>query len=117
MRRRGTRAALAALGIGALALTAAPAHAGKQAKSKLKIKRIDTTGASGTVTSKDVGCEPGRKVKLFLIGDYVPVRVGKDSTNGQGKWKVAADLERGRYYSKVAKTEDCKGAESNDERI
>ncbi len=117
MRPRRTRAALAALGVGAVALTAAPAHAGEQAKSKLKIKQIDSSGASGTVTSKDDGCEPGRKVKLFLIGDYVPVRVGKDSTNGQGKWKVAADLERGRYYAKASKTEDCKGAESKDERI
>ena len=64
-------------------------------------------------------------MKLFLIGVYVPVKVGSDRTNAEGKWKVNTDLEPGRYFAKTkkAKVDDgdskltCKADESKAKRI
>jgi hypothetical protein len=101
----------------ALALTAAPATAGGDAKSKVTVSKAGANGASGKVNSKKESCEAGRKVTLYFLGEYTPIKVGADKTSDSGKWKVARSLEDGRYFAKVKKTSKCKSDESPTERV
>lgn len=103
--------------IAALAAAAVPAHAGSDAKSKLTVGKASAGGASGKVKSPDESCEAGRKVSLFFLGEYTPIKVGKDRTAESGKWKVKKSLESGRYFAKVKKTADCKADESPTKRV
>jgi hypothetical protein len=101
----------------ALALAAAPAAAGGDAKSKVTVKNAGANGASGKVTSKKESCKSGRKVILFFLGEYTPIKVGADKTSKRGKWKVSKSLEDGRYFAKVKRTAKCKADESPTERV
>jgi hypothetical protein len=93
------RIALAVALAATLGLTAAPAPAGKTTKSKLKITNLSATGAGGTVNSRKAACEKRRKVALHFSGEYTPVRVGTDKTDGQGRWEIDASLTGGIYYA------------------
>jgi hypothetical protein len=101
----------------ALALAAAPAAAGGDAKSKVTVNKAGASGASGKVSSKQDSCEAGRKVTLYFLGEYTPIKVGADKTSQTGKWKVGKSLEDGRYFAKVKKTSKCKADESSTERV
>jgi hypothetical protein len=101
----------------ALAIAAVPAEAGNQAKSKVTVGKAGAGGASGKVRSPDDGCEAGRKVTLYFLGEYTPIKVGSDKTAASGKWKVKKSLESGRYFAKVKKTSDCKADASPTERV
>ena len=114
MRRRRTRAVLAALGVGAVALTAAPAHAGER-RIEAEDQAIDSSGASRHRDLQERRLRAGRKVKLFLIGDYVPVEGGQGSTKSKGDWKFTGDLEPGNYFAKVDSKPGCRDDESKNE--
>jgi hypothetical protein len=103
--------------VGTLAFMAAPAPAGPATKSKLKITKLSSTGAAGTLSSRKAKCEKGRKVVLQFAGEYTTVRVGSDKTDGQGRWKINASLtDPGVYYAKTKAvkrgTVKCAAAES-----
>jgi predicted secreted protein len=121
IKMRAWRAAMATVALAVVAAIATPASAAERAKTEIEIEKLKGKGASGTVSSRNGACESQRKVKLFLLGDYVSVKVGKDSTSSSGKWKIEADLDPGRYYAKVSKTKvgdlTCKAAESKTERL
>ena len=77
-------AAMAAV-TGALALAPAFALAGDDgtgqgaggAKSKIVIKSLKATGASGKVTSKENKCEKDRRVQFFRLDDFISVKIDK----------------------------------------
>ena len=125
IKSRGACALGATLAIAALGVAATPAVAAEQAKTEVKVKRIDGSGASGSVSSKVDGCEATRKVTLYFLGDYVPVKVGKVNTKPNGKWKIRAELAPGRYYAKASKAKasddgekvKCKPDESKTARV
>jgi hypothetical protein len=115
------RIAAALATMATLGLMAAPAPAGKATKSKLKITSLSATGAAGTLSSRKAACEKRRKVILHFSGEYTPVRVGSDRTNGQGKWEIDANLTSGFYHAttkavKRGKTK-CRAAESRAKRL
>jgi hypothetical protein len=118
---RKIRSAAAIVGIGALALGATGAEAWKQVKTKVKIDRISSSGAKGTVSAKDAKCVKNRKVTLLLIGEYSDTKVGKAFANKKGKWKVGEALEPGFYYAKApqlkAGSKTCAAAESKNVRF
>jgi hypothetical protein len=121
IRMRPWRAAVATVALAAVAVMATPTSAAERAKTEIEIEKLKRGGASGTVSSRTGACESERKVKLFLIGDYVAVKMGKDSTSSGGKWKIRADLGPGRYLAKVSKANDddltCKADQSKTERL
>lgn len=123
---RLARVALAAVAALAVTVTAAvPAHAAEKPKTKVKITKIKSSKAKGTVSSKVRRCEKARKVKLYLIDEYTNIRVGKAKTKRSGKWKVKESLEPGRYYAKAKKKKirvhgkkvTCKADESPTARL
>jgi hypothetical protein len=95
--------AIAALALAAVLAIAVPANAveGNKEKSKITIKRISGSGASGKVISKRPGCEPHRKVTLFRYVDFVSEKVKITQSDSQGVWRVRRDLDPGRYFAKV----------------
>lgn len=87
------RPALAAVATTALALTltATPAEAAKQVKSKVTIDSFELKGQAhvvfhGKVKAKKPICRKARKVVLRQTDDKV--RAGAAKTNKAGKWKV-----------------------------
>ena len=122
MRMKGPMRITLVLALAAtLGLMAAPAPAGKATKSKLKITSLSASEASGTLSSRKAACEKRRKVVLQFSGEYTPVRVGSDKTNGQGRWKVEASLTSGTYYAttkavKRGKTK-CAAATSKNKQL
>jgi hypothetical protein len=98
------RAARAGLGIAVLAATLllAPAALGANgAKSRITIKRISASGASGEVRSQSGACVSGRKVTLFRLDDFISVKVEITRSHGHGRWRVKRPLKPGRYFAKV----------------
>jgi hypothetical protein len=106
--KRG-RWAVALIALLSLALVvggASPASAGKKIKTKVEIKKLSTSGASGTVGSKVSSCIPHRKISLFTWNGYSSQKIAITSTNSNGKWKVNRDLQPDtQYFAKV----DAKG--------
>ncbi|MGH2954632.1 MAG: hypothetical protein ACRDK9_11580 [Solirubrobacterales bacterium] len=112
-----TRLRITTAAAAALAIAAVPAEAGGGAKSKVTVAKASASGASGKVKSRDASCEARRKVTLYFLGEYTPIKVGKDRTARNGKWKVRRSLDPGRYFAKVKKTADCKADESPTKRV
>ena len=116
-----TKIAAALATVATLGLMAAPAPAGPATKSKLKITSLSATGAAGTLGSRKATCEKRRKVILHFSGEYTPVRVGSDKTDGQGRWQIDGSLQSGFYHAttkavKRGKTK-CAAAESRAKRL
>jgi hypothetical protein len=105
-RGRLATALIAVLALAVIAGGASPATAGKKIKSKVEIKKLSTSGASGTVTSKENSCLPHRKISLFTWDGYSSQKIAITNTNSHGKWKVSRELKTGiQYFAKV----DAKG--------
>jgi hypothetical protein len=86
------------------AMVAAPPAGGAEGnktKSRITIKSIDASGASGKVASKREGCEAHRKVTLFVYDDFVSTKVKITESNSNGKWRVRRNLSPGKYFAKV----------------
>ena len=115
MRAGLTTLALAAtVALGAIA----PAAIGDNGeKSKITIKKLKPTGASGKVSSKDHGCEGGKKVSLFRFDDYVSVKIAITHSKSSGKWRTKKDLKPGKYFAKVDASPGCRYAVSKYERL
>jgi hypothetical protein len=117
------RALLTTLAVAAL--TPAAAFAGGEgtgdgaggAKSKIVIKKLTATGASGAVTSKKAKCENKRKVTLFRLDDFVSVKVAILRSNGNGKWRTKKDLKDGEYFAKVDSIPGCRYDVSKTKRL
>ena len=73
---------------------------------------------SGRVRSEKGGCVRHRTVVLKNDASTVPYEGASDSTNDEGRWKIAlqGDLLEGDYYAKVKRREKrhhvCRGARS-----
>jgi hypothetical protein len=105
-RGRLATALIAVLALAVFAGGASPATAGKKIKSKVEIRKLSTSGASGTVTSKENSCLPHRKISLFTWDGYSSQKIAITNTNSHGKWKVSRELKTGiQYFAKV----DAKG--------
>jgi hypothetical protein len=110
MRAGLTTLALAAmLTFGALA----PAALGDNGeKSKITIKKLRHTGASGKVSSKAHRCERGKKVSLFRFDDFVSVKISITHSKPNGTWRTKKNLKPGRYFAKVDASPGCRYAVS-----
>ena len=85
---------------------ASPATAGKKIKTKVEIKKLSTSSASGTVSSKESSCVPHRKISLFTWNGYSSDKIAITNTDSHGKWKIGHELKTGiQYFAKV----DAKG--------
>jgi hypothetical protein len=95
--------AIAALALAVVLAIAVPANAveGNKEKTRITIKRISGSGASGKVISKRGGCESHRKVTLFKYVDFVTEKVKITESNSHGVWRVRRDLDSGKYFAKV----------------
>jgi hypothetical protein len=96
-------AALVLAGLLAIAAQAGAVEGNKE-KTKITIKKISGSGASGKVISKRRGCEAHRKVTLFRYVDFVSEKVKITESNSHGVWRVRKDLEPGKYFAKVDAT-------------
>jgi hypothetical protein len=111
--------------MGALALAPALALAGGDgtgegaggAKSKVVIKSLKATGASGKVSSGDNKCEGGRRVQFFRLDDFISVKIQKTRTNGGGNWRTKKDLKPGTYFAKVDSVPGCRYDVSKYEKL
>jgi hypothetical protein len=109
---------------GALALAPAFALAGDDgtgqgaggAKSKIVIKSLKTTGASGKVTSKENKCEKDRRVQFFRLDDFISVKIEKTRLKN-GKWETNKDLQPGTYFAKVDSVPGCRYDVSDYEKL
>ena len=81
-------------------------------KSKIAIKKLSATGASGKVTSKASKCVGGKKVQLFRFDDYVSVKIEITKSKPNGKWRTKKDLEPGKYFATVTSSSGCRYAVS-----
>ena len=117
------RALVTSLAIAALAPAAALAgdegsgQGAGGAKSKIVIKSLKPTGASGKVTSGAAKCENRRKVTLFVIVDFVSDKVAILRTDGNGNWRTKKDLKEGEYFAKVDSIPGCRYDVSKTERL
>jgi hypothetical protein len=87
------------------------------AKSKIVIKSLKATGASGKVTSKSAKCEKKRKVTLFRLDDFVSVKVAILRSDNNGNWRTKKDLKEGEYFAKVDSIPGCRYDVSKTERL
>ena len=110
---------------GALALVPAFALAGDDgtgqgaggAKSKIVIKSLKATGASGKVTSKENKCEKGRRVQFFRLDDFISVKIEKTRLDSNGNWRTKKDLKPGTYFAKVDSVSGCRYDVSDYEKL
>ena len=86
------------------------------AKSKIVIKSLKTTGAAGTVTSKDNKCEKDRRVQFFRLDDFISVKIEKVPLKN-GNWRTNKDLEPGTYFAKVDSVAGCRYDVSDYEKL
>ena len=89
---RISRSAIAALVVVALLAIPAGAAEGAKEKTKITLKKISSSGASGKVISKRSGCEPHRKVTLFKYVDFVTEKVKITQSDSHGRWRVRQNL-------------------------
>jgi hypothetical protein len=109
--------ALVALSALACALVAAPVSADDRPKSRIVIKKLEHSGASGKVSSSAGGCIGGRKVSLFRLDGFVSRKLAKTRTNANGKWKVDKHLRDGRYFATVVSSGGCRYDNSRTETL
>lgn len=77
-------------------------------KSRIVIKSLKSSGAAGKVRSRATECERDRKVTLFLLDDFVSVKVGITRSDGDGNWRTPQDLDQGEYFAKVDSIPGCR---------
>src|SRR5262245_46111400 len=105
-RGRWAIALIAVLSLALVVGAAAPATAGKKIKTKVEIKKLNTSGASGKVTSKQSSCVPHGKTSLFTWNGYSADKVAITNTDSHGNWKINRKLKPDtQYFAKV----DAKG--------
>ena len=121
--KNSKRALTALLAIAALAPAAALAggegtgQGAGGAKSKILIKSLKTSGASGIVKSRAGKCERDRKVTLFRLDDFVSVKVSIVRSDNHGNWRTKRDLQSGEYFAKVDSIPGCRYDVSKTERL
>jgi hypothetical protein len=98
---RISRSAIAALAVVVVLAIPAGAAEGAKEKTKITLKKISSSGASGKVISKRSGCEPHRKVTLFKYVDFVTEKVKITHSDSHGRWRVRQELQPGKYFAKV----------------
>ena len=116
---RRTVAAASGLAVAAALLVGtAPSDAAGRAKTTVTIK-AENTDLSGTVKSKRKVCKNGRRVLLVkqkgAKGGADDKVVASDTTElkgGVGVWSTGNTGLEGRFYAKVKRTKQCKGATS-----
>ncbi len=106
--------ALAAIALGAGAL---PAVADDRPKTRIVIKKLKHSGASGKVSSSAGGCVDGREVALFRLDGYVSRKLAKTRTGSNGRWQVGKHLRNGRYFATVASGSGCRYDNSKTETL
>jgi hypothetical protein len=110
-------AALAALLSGGLT-TAPLAGADGGAKTKIVIKSLKNSGASGKLISGTNSCEGGgRKVSLFRLDDFISVKIEITHSKSDGSWRTKKDLKDGDYFAKVDASAGCRYATSKTEHL
>jgi hypothetical protein len=119
---RRTAAILALAGACALPAVATAGNEGSGqgaggAKSKIVIRSLSATGASGKVTSGKSKCEHKRKVTLFRLDDFISVKVSILRSDGQGNWRSKKDLQPGEYFAKVDSIPGCRYDVSRTKRL
>lgn len=115
------RTTVAALAITVTAFAGvASAQAGGKADTKVSIKG-DNGDYYGYVKSSDHNCELNRKVKVFKMLGSSPspktdLKIGTDVAQPNGPdsmWSIGnSGYKSGKFYAKVGKTSNCKGAMS-----
>jgi hypothetical protein len=101
-----TLALIAALAVLAGAGAAPPALAGKKIDTRIELKKLKATGASGTLKSPQDFCLKQRKVSLFTWDGLSAQKVAITNSDSRGDWKFKRELKPGtRYFAKV----DAKG--------
>jgi hypothetical protein len=109
MRRAGISVLIA---VGLVALAGGVASAGVSQfptvfdKFKYKNTSGDPPVFSGKIASPEDRCVKGRDVKLFRKRNGDSKKVGKDSTDSKGKFKIKLDGDppkNGKYYAEVEK--------------
>ncbi len=115
MRGAALAASVAALGL----VAGAPSASGDGgAKTKITIKKLRHTGASGVIRSEKAKCEgAGREVQFFRLDGFVSVKIDRVKTRSGGKWRVRKDLKPGKYFAKVDATPGCRYDVSKNERL
>jgi len=116
-----TRTLAAALGVAttaALLVGATSTEAATRANTTVTIT-AEQTDLSGTVKSKRKACKDGRKVLLIKqkgakggSDDKVISSDTAELQNGVGVWSTGNTGIEGRFYAKVKRTAQCKGAVS-----
>ena len=106
--------ALAAIALGAGTL---PAVADDRPKTRIVIKKLKHSGASGKVSSSAGGCADGREVALFRLDGYVSRKLAKTRTGSNGRWQVGKHLRNGRYFATVASGGGCRYDNSKTETL
>lgn len=117
---RRTLAAASGLAAGLAVLVAAPtAHAADRAGTVVTIQ-AEGTDLSGTLKSKRAVCKDERKVLLVKQkgtkggdDDKVVASDTSELQDGVGTWSTGNTGLEGRFYAKVKRTAQCKGAVSD----
>lgn len=90
--------------------------AGAATPSSISIKHLGGGEFTGKVKSDDAGCRADRTVVLYQLKGKSPKpkndrKIVKDTTDEQGRWNTGQTGERsGKFYAKVKRTDDCRGA-------
>lgn len=106
-----------ALPAGALAGGEGTGQGAGGAKSRIAIKSLSPTGASGKVTSRRGKCERRRKVTLFRLDDFISTKVSILRSDGNGNWRSKKDLQPGQYFAKVDSIPGCRYDVSRTRRL
>jgi hypothetical protein len=99
----------AMLVVGVLAIGAGEAYAGTASYPtrfiEFKLERSSSKRTfSGQIDSTNSGCLKGRKVELIRKHSGNQTTLGKDTTSGKGKFKVAlpsSEVKDGTYFAKA----------------
>ena len=86
-------------------------------KSRIVIKSLKSSGAAGEVRSRENKCEGDRKVTLFLLNDFVSVKLAITRSDGDGNWRTHQDLDQGEYFAKVDSIPGCRYDVSKTRRL
>ncbi len=97
-----------AAGAIALAIAVPEAIGDGGAKTRIEIRELKASGASGTLSSSKEACLGKRKVSLFRLDDFVSVKIEITQSNGKGEWKTKKDLEQGQHFAKVDAVKGCR---------
>lgn len=108
--RAGAVVAAVAVALG----TGAVAEAGSAAKTKITLKNLSATGASGKVKSKKGSCKGGRTVTLFTYEGFSSRKVETTKSSSSGAWKIERELKAGDYFAKADAKAGCRYAVSKE---